>query len=80
MDAILKYPWQQAVLDAFTELDPERLSEKIENAERALTDRLSASQQPDFDERAALRDALHALRVFLPASEAAPRAKGSHAA
>jgi hypothetical protein len=37
MDTILKYEWQQAVLDAFLELEPERLSEKLGVAERTIT-------------------------------------------
>jgi hypothetical protein len=80
MDTTLKYPWQQAVVDAFMELRPQRLPEKIEIAERTLIERLSDPQQPDLDEQSALRDALHALRAFLPASEPAARAKSRHAA
>ena len=80
MDTTMKYAWRQAVVDAFMELRPERLPEKIEIAVRTLTERLSNPQQPDFDEQSALRDALHALRAFLPASEPAARAKSRHAA
>jgi hypothetical protein len=80
MDTTMKYAWQQAVVDAFMELRPERLPEKIEIARRTLTERLSDPRQPDLDEQSALRDALHALRVFLPASEAASEAKSRHAA
>jgi hypothetical protein len=80
MDTTLKYAWQQAVVDAFMELRPERLPERIEIAERTLVARLSDPQKPDRDEQAALCDALNALRVFLPASEAAARAKARHAA
>ena len=80
MDTTMKYAWQQAVVDAFMELRPERLPEKIEIAQGMLTERLSDPQQPDLDEQSALRDALHALRVFLPASEAAWEAKSRHAA
>jgi hypothetical protein len=80
MDTTLKYRWQQAVVDAFMELRPERLPEKIEIAVRTLTERLSDPQHPDLDEKSALRDALRALRAFLPASEPAARAKSRHAA
>ena len=80
MDATLRYAWQQAVVDAFMELRPERLPEKIEIAERTLAERLTDPQQPDLSEQSALRDALQALRVFLPASEAASEAKSRHAA
>jgi hypothetical protein len=41
MDTTLKYPWQQAVLDAFAELHPERLPEKIQVAEKTLAERLT---------------------------------------
>jgi hypothetical protein len=80
MDTTMKYAWQQAVVDAFMELRPERLPEKIEIAERTLAERLTDPQQPDLSEQSALRDALNALRVFLPASEAAWEAKSRHAA
>jgi hypothetical protein len=80
MDTTLKYPWQQAVLDAFAELHPERLPEKIQVAEKTLAERLTDPQKPGLDEQSTLRDALHALRVFLPASEPATRAKSRHAA
>jgi hypothetical protein len=80
MDTTLRYAWQRAVVDAFMELRPERLPEKIEIAERTLAERLTDSQQPDPSEQSALRDALQALRVFLPASEAASEAKSRHAA
>ncbi len=66
MDTTLKYAWQQAVVDAFMELRPERLPEKIEIAERTLTDRLSDPQQPDLNEQSALRDALHAFARLSP--------------
>jgi hypothetical protein len=80
MDTTLRCAWQQAVVDAFMELRPERLPEKIEIAERTLAERLTDPQQPDLSEQSALRDALQALRVFLPASEAASEAKSRHAA
>jgi len=80
MDTTLKHSWQQAIVEAFMELRPERLPEKIEVAERTLTERLSDPRQPDLNEQSALRDALHALRVFLPPSELASEAKSPHAA
>lgn len=75
MDTTLKYAWQQAVVDAFMELRPDRLPERIEIAERTLTERMSDPRQPDLSEQSALRDARHALRVFLPATEAVSEAK-----
>lgn len=70
MDTILKYPWQQSVLDAYVEFRPEYLPEKINAAERTIVERLRDPRQPDVDEQSALEDALHALRVlFLPATE-----------
>jgi hypothetical protein len=62
------------------ELRPERLPEKIEIAERTLAERLTDAQQPDPSEQSALRDALQALRIFLPRFEAASEAKSRHAA
>ena len=66
MDTILKYEWQQTVMDAFLELKPERLPEKVGIAERTITERLQDQQEPDERERAALTDALHLLRVIFP--------------
>jgi hypothetical protein len=65
-DIILKYEWQQTVLDAFLELRPERMSEKLGVAERAIMERLHDPQQTDEHERAALNDALHLLHVIFP--------------
>jgi hypothetical protein len=66
MDTALKYPWQQTVVDAFLELKPERLSEKVGIAERTITERLQDQQKPDEREREALDDALHLLHVIFP--------------
>lgn len=60
----VKYPWQQSVLDAF--LAPrDFLATKINIAERAIAARLTDPQQPDLDERIALKDALRSLQVLL---------------
>ena len=66
MDTNLKYAWQQAVVDAFMEFQPQQLRKKILSAEKTIVERLSELGQADPEEQAALRDALHALRVFLP--------------
>jgi len=66
MDTALKYPWQQTIVDAFLELAPERLPQKLEAAERAIRERLYTPQQPDERERLALNDALHLLHVIFP--------------
>jgi hypothetical protein len=58
----LKYPWQQAVLDAFMELLPR----KLKAAERVLCARLHDSRTTDFDEQFALQDALGSVRILLP--------------
>ena len=63
---ILKYEWQQTVLDAFLELQPERLPEKLGVAERTIAERLHDPQHLDQRERAALNDALHLLRAIFP--------------
>jgi hypothetical protein len=69
MDTPLKYPWQQAVVDAFTELRPECQPEKIIVAERTILERLRSLRQPDIDERASLHDAFAILRVVFPSTE-----------
>jgi len=56
----LKYPWQQAVLDALKEDEPERRPCKIADAERAVSARL-IQEVADPDERLALRGAVIAL-------------------
>ena len=67
MDTQLKYEWQQAVLDAFLELAPEGLPQKVGAAQKKITERLLDQQGPDQRERAALNDALHLLLVIFPA-------------
>jgi hypothetical protein len=66
MDTALKYEWQQAVLDAFLELEPQALVQKVGTAQRAITKRLCDPQGPDQLERAALNDALNLLHVIFP--------------
>jgi hypothetical protein len=56
----LKYPWQQAVVDALREAEPELLLDKITAAERAVSARL-VQESADPDERLALRGAVIAL-------------------
>src|SRR5437588_12954764 len=58
----LKYPWQQAILDAFLEPHPENLSRRINVAERAISMRLLEADPFELDERIALGEALLALR------------------
>jgi hypothetical protein len=72
-----KYLWQQAVVDAFMEFRPAHLPEKIEIAQSMLAERLRNPQQLDLNELSALRDALHALRVFLPLPVTERRAKAT---
>ena len=60
----MKYPWQQAVVDAIVEFRPERLPGKIKTAERAIAARLCDPQEPDLDEHLTLANALLALRVI----------------
>jgi hypothetical protein len=61
-EAIFKYPWQQAVLDAFLESHPENLPGKLNVAERAISARLLESDPFELEERVALGEALLALR------------------
>ena len=56
----LKYPWQEALLDALKEDKPERWPGKLADAERAVSARL-IQEVADSDERLALRGAVIAL-------------------
>jgi hypothetical protein len=63
----LKYPeWQEALDEAVLEFDSERLSVKVQSAEKVIRDRLHklASETNDFRERQALTDALATLEVL----------------
>ena len=62
MDCGLKYAWQEVVVEAFL-APPSDLSIKINEAERAISDRLRESEI-DFAERMALDDAQRMLRVL----------------
>jgi hypothetical protein len=61
----LRYPWQQAVLDAFLESHRENLSRRINVAERAISTRLLETDPFKLEERIALGEALLALRRLL---------------
>jgi hypothetical protein len=63
MDYGLKYPWQEAVVEAFI-ASPADLDAKIKEAERAISARIR-EPQIDFPERVALDDALRMLRVLI---------------
>ena len=65
-----KYPWQQFVIDAYLEFNPELLQGKINIAERAISQRL-CEDSINPEEHVALQDALTALRVLLPRKERA---------
>jgi hypothetical protein len=62
----VKYSWQHAVLDAFTEMRSEYLMGKINAAECAISARLRELTPSDMDEQAAIRAALRSLRTLLP--------------
>lgn len=64
LNSHLKYPWQQAVLDALTELRSEYLPGKVNVAQRAISARLCDLTPADLDEKIAIRDALQNLRVL----------------
>jgi hypothetical protein len=68
MDYGLKYPWQEAVVEAFI-ASPADLGAKINEAERAIAARIS-EPQIDFSERMALEDALRMLRVLMTETKA----------
>jgi hypothetical protein len=59
----LKYPWQQVVLDAVTELEARRLPDKITAAEKVISAR-QVHRPTDLNEQLALRDASFALKIL----------------
>jgi hypothetical protein len=63
LDARLKYPWQQAVLDSLIEYPPVR--DRITAAETAIFGRL-LERPTDLGEVLALQDALFALQIVFP--------------
>jgi DNA-binding NarL/FixJ family response regulator len=71
--SIPKHPWQQTVVEAF-QSRRDSLSAKINVAERAIATRLRDADQPDAEERLALKDALRSLKVLL--AETRPQAMG----
>jgi hypothetical protein len=82
MDTILTYPWQEAVLDAFVELQPETQRQKIDVAERAIRERLRSLPEAEVHERLCLHDALTILHVVFssPESGEKPKAAGKNKA
>lgn len=70
---LLKYPWQQAVLDAFTETRYEFLPLKVNAAQRAISARLCEKNPTDLDEQIAIKEALHSLSALLPEPKKDPR-------
>jgi hypothetical protein len=68
MDYGLKYPWQEAVVEAFIAA-PADLGAKINEAERAISARIG-EPEIDFAERMALDDALRMLRVLMSETKA----------
>jgi hypothetical protein len=66
-DPNLKYPWQQAVSDAFKEPRSEDLPLKVSVAQRAIAARLRDHTAPaKLDEQLAIREALGSLSVLCP--------------
>ena len=57
-----KYPWQKAYFDALVELDPNKLTFKIEEAYKAIRSRMK--EPVDDEEMQALDDAFHGLGVL----------------
>jgi hypothetical protein len=72
MDDRIKYPWQQAVVDAFLAA-PEDLPAKISIAERGISAHLRESDDLELEERIALKDALRTLGVLISESSLASR-------
>jgi hypothetical protein len=67
LDESLEFPWQQTLLDAFIEWRPDYLPRKINAAQRAIAERFS--EPTDLNERIALGDALHTLRLLFSREE-----------
>ena len=68
MDQELKYPWQEAVLNAFM-APPGSLVRTIAVAQAAISVRLTALTSTNHEEQLALYDALRALRVLVEETE-----------
>jgi hypothetical protein len=63
----LKYPlWQQLLREAILEFNSERLSVKVQTADKAIRDRLQelTAETLDFHEQQALMDALATLEIL----------------
>lgn len=58
-----RYSWQEPVLELLTERHAERLSSKINAAERAICRRLR-ERPSQREELLALKDALHAIQIL----------------
>jgi hypothetical protein len=62
-----RYPqWQVPLREAILEFDAERMSVKVQTAEKAIRDRLQVlgSENHDFHERQALTDGLATLEIL----------------
>jgi hypothetical protein len=62
----VRYAWQQAVLEAFTEIRAELLPTRIDAARRAISTRLNDPTPASADEQTAIQNALHSLRILFP--------------
>ena len=63
----MNYPqWRESFREAILECNPQRLSVKVQSAEKVIRDRLHklASETNDFRERQALTDALATLEAL----------------
>lgn len=60
-----RYPWQESFIDGARELDVLYLSAKLEKADAAIRERMSAlCEDGDPSEREALVEALKALQIL----------------
>ena len=64
----MKYSWQQVVVEAFLESQPELVQSKVTIAEQAVAQRL-LEHPTDVKEQLALQNALIALQMFTPRKE-----------
>jgi hypothetical protein len=69
MDNLIRYAWQQTVLDAFLS-PPADVAAKVKIAEQGIRARLRDALPVDASERMALEDGLRALNVLVSEAKA----------
>lgn len=70
------YSWQQTVLEALGEANPQRRITKVNAAQRAIYARLANLNPIDLDEQAAVGDALRRLGTLMQKGKQKPDSEG----